>query len=726
MEQTSTILIVDDEPTGQATLEALLIAHGYRLEFANNGTSALAQAARLAPDLILLDVMMPGMDGFEVCRRLRADPMLSEVPVIMVTALDDRESRLEGIAAGADDFISKPFDRGELRARVHTITRLNRYRRLIDERAKFERLIELSPDGLLIVDEEGMICMVNPAMVNILHAESEQAIVNRDIQQFIIHEQSYLCTSCCTKVIADPYEVICMEITMCRLDGSKVPVEIHAGHAVWNEHPVAQMIARDITQRKQAEMENIQLVEKLAERERRLQYMVEKLIVSQEEERRRVAYELHDGLAQVASSTYQQLQTFATSHIPSNPREQERLNQVLESSRQVVREARHVIAGMRPTVLDDFGLASALRLEIDALREQGWDISFEELCNHTKRLPPAIETAFYRVGQEALTNIRKHAGKTRGRVSLSCSDHAIRLEVQDWGKGFHVQEKQETTSDGCQIGLLGMQERITLLDGTFHISSHIGEGTLLKAEVPFKETAKDEEPHDEVENSLSSVVEEKEHLVHIVIADDHDLSRAGVRSMLEGENDLHIVGEATNGVEALNLCQQLQPNLALLDVRMPEMDGLQATRAIKQTCPETSVIIVTMHENAEYLLAAIRAGAAGYMLKDTGRREFLAAIRKVLRGESFLNMELTQRLLQQMANETIIKEKSLLPEPLTPREHEVLKLLAQGKTNRLIAEDLVISPLTVKVHVQRILAKLDVSDRTQAAVRAIELGLVHT
>src|SRR5437762_2867893 len=127
MSQVNTILIVDDDPYGRETLAALLGSQGYQLLFAGSGSDALTQAAAQPPDLILLDVMMPKMDGFEVCRRLRADPRLGEVPVIMLTALDDRESRLQGIESGADDFLSKPFDRIELRSRVRTITRLNRY-----------------------------------------------------------------------------------------------------------------------------------------------------------------------------------------------------------------------------------------------------------------------------------------------------------------------------------------------------------------------------------------------------------------------------------------------------------------------------------------------------------------------------------------------------------------------------------------------------------------------
>jgi DNA-binding response OmpR family regulator/nitrogen-specific signal transduction histidine kinase len=156
-----TILIVDDEPIGQQALEALLLPLDHNLAFAKNGVEALAKAATLIPDLILLDVMMPAMDGFEVCRRLRTHPLLAEVPIIMVTALDDRDSRVQGLEAGADDFITKPFDRVELRARVQTIIRLNRYRRLLLERAKFEWVVEQADDGYLIVSESDTILHAN-------------------------------------------------------------------------------------------------------------------------------------------------------------------------------------------------------------------------------------------------------------------------------------------------------------------------------------------------------------------------------------------------------------------------------------------------------------------------------------------------------------------------------------------------------------------------------------
>ncbi|EFO80902.1 two component LuxR family transcriptional regulator [Oscillochloris trichoides DG-6] len=192
--------------------------------------------------------------------------------------------------------------------------------------------------------------------------------------------------------------------------------------------------------------------------------------------------------------------------------------------------------------------------------------------------------------------------------------------------------------------------------------------------------------------------------------------------MLESEADFELVGEATNGQEAVDLCQALQPDLALLDIRMPQLDGLAATRLIRQIAPHTRVAIVTMHENPDYLVEALRAGVVGYVLKDSTRRTFVAAVRQALRGETFINGSMTVQLLQRLAT---THESSSPPRiQLTRREQEVLQLITQGKTNREIGQLLNISVGTVKIHVEHIIAKLGVSDRTQAAVRAIDLGLL--
>jgi DNA-binding NarL/FixJ family response regulator len=220
--------------------------------------------------------------------------------------------------------------------------------------------------------------------------------------------------------------------------------------------------------------------------------------------------------------------------------------------------------------------------------------------------------------------------------------------------------------------------------------------------------------------------------VRIIIADDHVLVREGIQAMLESEPDLEVIGEAADGREALELCRELCPDLVLMDVRMPVMDGLEATREIKRECPEASVLMVTTYESSDYLFEAIKAGAAGYVLKNVSKPQLSNALRRVLSGESPLNQELAMEMLQRFIAEEKPRTKQtseeppgkLLDEALTGREVEVLQLLASGLTNQEIGRKLVISAGTVKHHVRHIVSKLGVSDRTQAAVRAVELGLL--
>ena len=229
-----------------------------------------------------------------------------------------------------------------------------------------------------------------------------------------------------------------------------------------------------------------------------------------------------------------------------------------------------------------------------------------------------------------------------------------------------------------------------------------------------------------------------------MIVDDHALVREGLRAVLEAEEGIEVVGEASDGREALRACVELSPDLVLMDVRMPEMDGLEATRQIKARMPGVAVVMVTMHDNPDYLLEAVRAGAAGYVLKEASGERIAGAVRRTLGGDSVLEEDLAMRLLERLAaapqGEGPARAGGAggpvgsrgapgamprgLPEGITPREAEVLGLVARGFTNPQIAKTLLYSVSTVKAAVQSVTAKLGVSDRTQAAVRAIELGLV--
>jgi DNA-binding NarL/FixJ family response regulator len=209
----------------------------------------------------------------------------------------------------------------------------------------------------------------------------------------------------------------------------------------------------------------------------------------------------------------------------------------------------------------------------------------------------------------------------------------------------------------------------------------------------------------------------------LLIADDHELARLGLVGALQGERGLTVIGEARDGQEAVERCRELAPDLVLMDIRMPRLDGLAATAEVVRSCPRTSVIMVTMQEDPEYVLEALKVGASGYLLKESGKPEIVGAIRQVLAGESLLNAGLVAELLQRLGQDQRGRPEQH-DHALSERELDVLRLLAAGKTNREIAAELILSISTVKTHVEHVIAKLDVADRTQAAVKATRLGIV--
>lgn len=244
-----------------------------------------------------------------------------------------------------------------------------------------------------------------------------------------------------------------------------------------------QTFLQELADRAATAIDNTRLHGQLADRERRLQDLIGRLFMAQEEERRRVAYEVHDELAQVAASTHQHLQAFARYHRPQSPQAREALDQVTTLAHRTVSEARRIIANLRPTALDDFGLAAAIRLKVEDLQDEGWEITYQESLGSV-RLPSVIETALFRVTQEALTNVRKHAQTTQVRVSLEDQGRAIHLEIQDWGRGFDIDALSVDTGAGERIGLVGMQERISVLGGICRVNSQPGIGTRVIVEIP--------------------------------------------------------------------------------------------------------------------------------------------------------------------------------------------------------------------------------------------------
>ncbi len=213
-------------------------------------------------------------------------------------------------------------------------------------------------------------------------------------------------------------------------------------------------------------------------------------------------------------------------------------------------------------------------------------------------------------------------------------------------------------------------------------------------------------------------------MIKLVIADDQPMVRAGLRSLLDAEPDMEVVGEAVDGRHAVGVVGRVKPDVVLMDIRMPELDGIAATRELLAERPGLKILVLTTFDLDEYVFQALRAGASGFLLKDARAEELAAAIRVVARGEALLAPAVTRKVVEAFIAHPEPAHSAELAE-LTPREEEVLRLLAAGHSNARIAEELVIGEATAKTHVSSVLAKLGLTDRVQAVIYAYETGLVQ-
>lgn len=211
--------------------------------------------------------------------------------------------------------------------------------------------------------------------------------------------------------------------------------------------------------------------------------------------------------------------------------------------------------------------------------------------------------------------------------------------------------------------------------------------------------------------------------IRVLIADDHHVVRRGLVFFLRTQKDLEVIGEAANGKEAVEQAQLLQPDIILMDLVMPEMDGIQATKIIKEKQPEIKIMMLTSFSDQDHVIPALQAGASGFQLKDIQPDELVTSIKKIIGGENQLHPKATSHLLANLSKNSK-QEKNLL-EDLTKREVDVLKEIAKGKSNKEIASSLFITEKTVKTHVSNLLAKLELADRTQAALFAVKNQLVN-
>jgi len=578
---------------------------------------------------------------------------------------------------------------------------------------QYRRLFETAPDGILLLNvDTGQIIDSNPFVADLL-GRSREEVVGKKLWEIGVFADTVACKKAFSVLQSQGY-IRYENLPLEAKDGQRLDVEFISKVYEGDHGSVIQCNIRDMSGQKRA-MD--------------LRRLAARLLEVQEEDRRKVAYDIHDGLGQLITAAAMHLEASEghrqSFRLPEADTEFEKGRRCLQDA---VVEMRRMVSELGPLLLEDLGLVEASRrLLADVAELANWETEFEEDVND-ERLDRTVETALFRIVQEALANARKHAQTRKVRVSFQQEGDSLRLEVRDWGQGFDVEEVLAQAEHGRHIGLASMRERAALIGGQFHIEGSPGSGTRLAVVVPVAPAAESATTHEEPEvmdmAGPAKARESARQEITVLIVDDHPMVREGLRSMLDMEG-IEVVGEAGSGAEALEKVWQLNPDVVLMDVRMPDMDGLAATEAVKRDAPATSVIVLTAYESKEYLRRAIEAGAAGYMLKGMTRDSLLDAIRLVKAGGSLVDTRLLSELLREMGigGSCIEGAAEGTLEALSPRERQVLQLLVQGLTNKEIAQQMHYSVGTVKNAVQRVIEKLGVSDRTQAAVCAVRAGL---
>ena len=449
------------------------------------------------------------------------------------------------------------------------------------------------------------------------------------------------------------------------------------------------------------------------------------------EERNRLAREIHDTVAQSLAALVLQIETAQTE---LNAGRLASVSSTLESAtaqaRKGLEDTRRAVQGLSPASLETQSTAAAIAELVKSF--DGTDIVPTQfiMTGDEQPLQPEQSLALLRIAQEALNNAHKYARARRIRVGLKFNAESVLLRIEDDGIGFDA-AGLPMPGESSGYGLFGMNERVRLLDGELSVDSTPGWGTRIQAELPYRTLSQTRgstpalipqlaSPGIPASPMVGGLRTKDTEFLRVVVVDDHAIMRQGVRAMLEATGEVVVVGEARDGAEAVHEALKLRPDVLLMDLQMPGVDGLEGLKQLHSTMPDLPVVVLTTFYNQDTVAQAMSYGARGYILKDAGATRLLAAIKSAYQGETVFSAAVSEAITERAALPAARPEA----ETLNERELEVLEQLAQGARNKEIAERLFVVPRTVEYHLANIYAKLGVSNRTEAVREALDRGLV--
>ncbi len=438
-----------------------------------------------------------------------------------------------------------------------------------------------------------------------------------------------------------------------------------------------------------------------------LQELLVQMINIQEKERYRIAADFHDAVVSQIVGTLYEVEGCIQLNNESN-----NIDGKLQLLKQMLNEAiertRRSIYNLWPATLDHMSLIPALH-EMFKQQEKTTGLPHTVHVNGTPyQLQPDVQIVIYRIVQEAMNNAIRHGAASLISLSVRFNPQQLSIKVRDNGHGFDVEQVMKSPI-ACHYGLILMKERAQSIGGTLTIKSVAGEGSQVNLVLSNIKTIQAEGFQEFV-------------AIRLLIVDDQLVVRQGLRSMLVGADDIEIVGDASNADEAIKQATTLQPDVILLDIRMPGVDGLQMLKYLCTNLPQIKVIILTNYDEEQFLFEAFRAGAYGYLLKNVSRDILLDALRAAKAGKRMLSQELMDSVLKQYPD--LSRRHTQDDLGLCDEEVNLLKLVSEGITNREIAKQLFWSETAVKRKLSGVFLKLDATDRAQAVAVAMRRGLI--
>lgn len=639
----ATILIVEDEAIVAADLANKLSQLGYGISATTaSGEEAVALARELRPHLVLMDIRLAGaMDGVEAAEHIRKE---CDLPIIYLTANSDRPTLERATRSEPFGYILKPFEKLELVTHIEMALYKHQAERTLRESEKRYRLLfDKNPDAVFALNSEGRFQIVNPACVTISGYPSEELLA-MTFKGLCAPDQLTQTTEFFQRGLKGlPY--LQFETAIIRKDGQRAEVWVAAEPIVSaDQECILHCTAKDITERirweealrrseaalqqanDQLRLSNETLEVRVSERtadlkqrSAQLRALAAQLTLAEENERRRIALMLHDHLQQVLVGARLHLE-----YLRSKTRETPHLLPMLQKVENLIVESltatRLLTSELSPTVLYQFGVGAALSW-LGRWCQEKYGLQVEVVtATETETETEEMRIALYQSVRELLFNVVKHAKVNKARVAFDRSaEGTIRIEVSDQGAGFDPNEVRSREGTRGGFGLFSLRERLDLLGAKLEIESAPGHGSRFRILVPPlpatpQETALPTVPPADPSSLPSPVSGERR--VRIVLADDHAEVLDGLLRAFNDQADFEVVGQAMDGHQAVELTRRLQPDLILMDVSMPAMDGIEATRRVTAEFPGVKVIGLSMHDDMSHGEAMRRAGAVDFLDKN--------------------------------------------------------------------------------------------------------------